>query len=102
FILSAYGADGGAATNPEFQNHGASDITHAAKCQDCHMRDVVGAGAGGVADRPRGTLHADSGSPLHNLQGGNMWMSRILASIDQDGPVYDATNESILSPAKAL
>ena len=37
FMLSAYGQQGGAATNPEFQEQGAPDITHAASCQDCHM-----------------------------------------------------------------
>jgi cytochrome c553 len=104
FILSAYAADGGAATNSEFQSLGASNVTHAGTCQDCHMRDVVGVGAPGGTTRPRSTgPHPDTGSPLHNLQGGNLWITQILASIDPDGPVYDATNEAILtSPAAAI
>ncbi|KKL03470.1 hypothetical protein LCGC14_2625830 [marine sediment metagenome] len=44
FTLSAYGRPGGAATNPEFQAQGAATITNAAKCQDCHMRDVQDVG----------------------------------------------------------
>jgi len=41
FMLSAYGQQGGAATDPEFQAL-TGGINWAAKCQDCHMSDVVG------------------------------------------------------------
>lgn len=37
---------------------------------------------------------------LHDLTGGNSWISRILASVDRSGPVHDAYNEAILSGAK--
>lgn len=105
FMLSAYGQDGGAATNPEFQVQGAPDITHAAKCQDCHMRDVVGAGANkkGVPVRPDdSTEHPNSGQPLHDLTGGNAWISFILASLDSNGPVYDPVNYDLLGQGPAV
>jgi hypothetical protein len=37
---------------------------------------------------------------LHDLTGGNAWISRILASADQSGPVYSAYNYNILSGMK--
>ena len=100
FMLSAYGADGGAATNPEFQAQGAPDVTWADKCQDCHMRDVVGAGANkqGVPVRPDGSLeHPNSGQPLHDLTGGNAWVPWVLASALAGSPNYDQTNDQLLN-----
>jgi len=100
FMLSAYGQQGGAATNPEFRAQGAPSITNAAKCQDCHMRDVVGAAANKSTAvlRPNDSLeHPQSGQPLHDLTGGNAWVSYVLASLDQNGPVYDARNVEILN-----
>jgi hypothetical protein len=105
FMSSAYGQPGGAATNPEFQAQGAPDITWAAKCQDCHMRDVVGVGCNkkGVPVRPdESTEHPESGMPLHDLTGGNVWVSHILASIDPNGPVYDPVNAQILGQGPAV
>jgi hypothetical protein len=99
FMLSAYAQQGGAPTNIEFQNQGAPDITNAAKCQDCHMRDVVGAACNkrGTPIRPDGsTEHPNSGQPLHDLTGGNAWISHILASLDINGPVYDPINLQLL------
>ena len=99
FMLSAYGQQGGAATNPEFRAQGAPGVNWAAKCQDCHMRDVQGVAADkhGVPLRPDGSLaHPNSGLPLHDLTGGNVWISRILASTDPNGPVYDPVNASLL------
>ncbi len=104
FMLSAYGQQGGAATNPEFQAQGAPDITHAAKCQDCHMRDVVGAGANknGVPVRPNESIeHPESGQPLHDMTGGNAWVSYVLASAVPGSPNYDATNEQLLNQGPA-
>jgi hypothetical protein len=99
FALSAYGRPGGAATNPEFQAQGAPTVTRAARCQDCHMRDVVGAGAN-KKDAPirptESREHPASGHPLHDLTGGNAWTSRILASLDPQGPVHDPRNVEIL------
>jgi hypothetical protein len=99
FMLSAYGQQGGAATNPEFQAQGAPDITVAAKCQDCHMRDVVGVGANkkGVPVRPSESVeHPQSGQPLHDLTGGNAWVSYVLASIDPNNPNMDQRNYDLL------
>jgi len=101
FILSAYGKQGGAATNPEFQSQGAPTITWAAKCQDCHMRDVRGKGSWQVASlvRPDDSAeHPNSGAPLHHQQGGNLWMTYILATLDQDLPdTYDKVNFQLLT-----
>jgi hypothetical protein len=99
FMLSAYGQQGGAATNPEFQAQGATNITEAAKCQDCHMRDVVGVGCNknGVPVRPNESVeHPQSGQPLHDLTGGNAWVSYVLASAVPGSPNYDATNDTLL------
>ncbi len=38
--------------------------------------------------------------PLHDLTGGNQWISGILASADPNGPVYDPYNYAILSGQK--
>jgi hypothetical protein len=100
FMLSAYGQQGGAATNPEFQAQGAPGITHAARCQDCHMRDVVGVGANkrGVPVRPSdSTEHPSSGQPLHDLTGGNAWVSWVLASTVPGTTDYDQVNADLLN-----
>jgi hypothetical protein len=105
FMLSAYGQPGGALTNDDFQAQGAPDITHAAKCQDCHMRDVVGVACNkkGAPVRPDGSIeHPNSGQPLHDLTGGNAWISRILASLDPNGPVYDSFNAQLLDQGPAV
>ena len=66
-------------------------IATAAKCQDCHMRDVTGKGCN-KADAP---LRTDL--PLHDQTGGNAWMTGILASVvDELEPQYDAYNYAIL------
>jgi len=100
FMLSAYGKPGGAATNPEFQAQGAPDITHAAKCQDCHMRDVVGPAASqrDAVVRPSESVeHPNSGQPLHDLTGGNAWVSWVLASAIPGSPNHDQTNDDLLN-----
>jgi hypothetical protein len=105
FRLSAYGQPGGAATNPEFQAQGAPEITEAAKCQDCHMRDVVGVGCNkkGVPVRPNESIeHPQSGQPLHDLTGGNAWVSWVLASAVPGSPNYDAFNDQQLNQGAAL
>ena len=105
FILSAYGQQGGAATNPEFQIQGAPDITHAAKCQDCHMRDVVGPGADlrDAVVRPDGSVeHPQSGQPLHDLTGGNAWVSWVLASAIPGSPNHDPFNDGELNQGPAV
>jgi hypothetical protein len=104
FMLSAYGQQGGAATNPEFQTQGAPGIMHAAKCQDCHMRDVVGVGCNkkGVPIRPNESVeHPQSGQPLHDLTGGNAWVSYVLASAVPGSPNHDTTNDQLLNQGPA-
>lgn len=101
FMSSAYGMQVNTETNAEFQAQGGAGITHAAKCQDCHMPDVleVTAASGGGVVRPSGSAeHPNSGVPMHDLQGGNMWITRILASLDSslDG-IYDPTNLALLN-----
>jgi hypothetical protein len=105
FMLSAYGQQGGAETNPEFQAQGAPDITHAAKCQDCHMRDVVGKGADlrdAVLRPTESTEHPQSGQPLHDMTGGNAWVSWVLASAIPGSPNHDPFNEAELSKGPAV
>jgi hypothetical protein len=108
FMLSAYGQQqGGAPTNPEFQAQGAPDITHAAKCQDCHMRDVEGPAADkqGTVVRPSQSIeHPQSGQPVHDLTGGNAWVSWVLASAIPGSPNYDQTgiNDSLLNQGPAV
>jgi hypothetical protein len=105
FMSSAYGQQGGAPTNVDFQVQGATDITRAAKCQDCHMRDVVGKAANkkGVPIRPEDSIeHPNSGQPLHDMTGGNAWISYILASTDPNGPVYDPVNAQLLDQGPAV
>lgn len=69
------------------------------------MRDVVGVGCNkkGVPLRPDESIaHPNSGLPLHDLTGGNAWISHILASLDVNGPVYDPENVRILDKGPAL
>jgi hypothetical protein len=105
FMLSDYGLQGGAATNPEFQAQGAPDITHASKCQDCHMRDVSGVAANknGAIDRPAGSIeHPNSGQPLHDQTGGNIWVPWVLASTIPGSPNYDNVNDNQLNQGPAV
>jgi hypothetical protein len=105
FMLSAYGQQGGAATNLDFQLQGAPDITHVTKCQDCHMRDVSGRAARMrmAVTRPGGSVeHPQSGQPLHDLTGGNAWVSWVLASAVPGSANYDPVNEGLLNQGPAL
>jgi hypothetical protein len=105
FMLSAYGQQGGAVTNPEFRAQGGADIARAASCQDCHMRGVSGRAANknDAVLRPAGsTEHPNSGLPLHDLSGGNSWITWILASTDPNGPVYDPVNAALLNQGPAV
>ena len=69
------------------------------------MRDVTGAGANknGVPIRPdQSTEHPKSGLPLHDLTGGNAWISQILASLDPGSTAYDPVNVQILDKGPAV
>jgi hypothetical protein len=104
FMLSDYGQQGGAPTNQDFQDQGAPDITHAAKCQDCHMRDVTGAGADkrdAVVRPDQSVEHPQSGQPLHDLTGGNVWVSTVLASAVPGSPNYELYNDQQLNQGPA-
>jgi hypothetical protein len=80
FMLSAYGQQGGApGIGPfdpgTFQTSMANN--NISRCQDCHMRDVVGVGCNknGVPVRPtESEEHPESGQPLHDLTGGNVFI----------------------------
>lgn len=93
FQLSAYAAPGGAPTNPPIAARG---VPHASRCQDCHMARVEGP----LCNKNNVPVRSDAAS--HSLTGGNAWMSRILASVDQStgNPAWDPYNHAILSGAK--
>ena len=64
------------------------------------MRDVVGAGAdlNDAVLRPTESVeHPNSGQPLHDLTGGNAWVSWVLASAVPGSPNYDPVNDQILN-----
>ena len=105
FMLSAYGQQGGAATNQDFQDQGAPNITHAAKCQDCHMRDMVGPGADlrdAVVRPSQSVEHPQSGQPLHDMTGGNAWVSWVLASATPGSPNFNQFNSDQLNQGAAV
>lgn len=103
FMLSDYGQQGGTAGIGPF----APDVfetsrpdNNIATCQDCHMRDVDGKGAdkNQALLRPDESIeHPKSGVPQHDLTGGNVWVSQVLASADENSPNYNATNDTLLN-----
>ena len=108
FMLSDYGLQDGAPGIGPFApgvydtSHPANNIT---KCQDCHMRDGVGKAASqrSAVNRPTESVeHPGSGQPIHDLTGGNAWVTAVLASTDpncQDNGTscYNALNASLLT-----
>jgi hypothetical protein len=102
FMLSDYALQGGAAGKGPFAPD--SFVTSLpgnkiGKCQDCHMRDVVGVGCNkkGAPIRPdESDEHPNSGLPLHDLTGGNAWVAGILASAIPGSPNYDQVNYDLL------
>ncbi len=107
FMLSAYGQQGGAPGKGPFAPAVfATSRPHdaVAACQDCHMRDVVGVGCNkkGAPVRPDGSVeHPASGQPLHDLTGGNVFVSWVLASAVQGSANFDAVNASLLGQGPA-
>ncbi len=89
FMLSAYAQPGGAPTNQAFADKG---ITQAASCQDCHMPTAVG-----KASNKNSAIRDDL--RVHDLTGGNAWLSQILASLDQtaSNPATDTYNYNLLN-----
>lgn len=107
FVLSAYGLQDGAAGIGPFAPGVFTTSTannYISRCQDCHMRDVVGAGANkaGIPIRPGDSIeHPESGQPLHDLTGGNVWASRILASSVATSVNFDPLNAQLLNQGPA-
>jgi hypothetical protein len=107
FMLSDYGLQGGSAGKGAFvpSLFTTSDpANNIARCQDCHMRDVVGVGCDkqGVPIRPTESIeHPNSGQPLHDQTGGNAFVSYVLASAIPGSPNYDAVNDSLLNQGPA-
>jgi hypothetical protein len=107
FMLSAYGQQGGAPGLGPF----APDVfetsdpnNNIARCQDCHMRDMLGAGCNkqGVPIRPNDSIeHPNSGQPVHDLTGGNAWVSYVLASAIPGSANYDPVNDQLLNQGAA-
>jgi hypothetical protein len=108
FMLSDFGEEGGAPGVGPFApgEFGTSyPNNYIAKCQDCHMPDAVGKGADmkDAVVRPSGsTEHPNSGQPVHDLTGGNAWVSYVLASAVSGSPNYDATNAQLLNQGPAI
>jgi hypothetical protein len=113
FMLSAYGQQGGAPGigpfAPDVFNTSYSN-NYIAKCQDCHMRDVVGKGCKlkdgvvrtGDPSTTQSIEHPNSGQPLHDMTGGNAWVSYVLASAITGSPNYDATNAQLLNQGSSV
>ncbi len=108
FMLSDYGRQGGAPGMGPFAPE-VYDTSYAnnniAKCQDCHMRDVIGTGCDkqGVPIRPVDSIeHPESGLPLHDLTGGNAWVSYVLASAIQGSVNFDQVNYDLLNQGPAV
>jgi hypothetical protein len=108
FMLSDYGQQGGAPGIGPFapQNFETSyPSNNITKCQDCHMRDVVGVGCNkkGAPVRPDESVeHPNSGLPLHDMTGGNAWVSYVLASAMLGAENFDQTNYDLLNKGPAV
>jgi hypothetical protein len=107
FMLSDFGLQGGAAGSGAFSPAAFATSKPGdaiATCQDCHMRDVVGRGANKeeALIRPDESLeHPNSGQPLHDLTGGNVWVPTILASTVVGSPNHDPVNRALLNQGPA-
>ncbi|MHC5064424.1 MAG: hypothetical protein ACYTG5_10670, partial [Planctomycetota bacterium] len=108
FMLSDYGLPGGSPGIGPFEPSvytTSAPGNYIARCQDCHMRDGVGAGCdkNGVLIRPNQSVeHPKSGMPIHDLTGGNAWVPHVLASTVPGSPNYDPVNEGLLRQGPAV
>ena len=58
---------------------------------------------GAAVNRPSGSVeHPQSGQPLHDLTGGNAWVSWVLASATQGSPNFDQFNADQLNQGPAV
>jgi cytochrome c553 len=102
FMLSDYSVQGGASgigpfAPSVFETSNANN--YITKCQDCHMKDKTGKGCNlkDAIIRPEGSIeHPESGQPLHDLIGGNIWVLYILASAIPGSANYDLLNDQKL------
>lgn len=108
FMLSDYGKQGGAPGIGPFSPDKFKTSrpgNYIATCQDCHMRDGVGKACSqndGI-NRPSGsTEHPKSGQPIHDMTGGNAWVSYVLASAVSGSPNYDPVNASLLNQGSSV
>jgi cytochrome c553 len=112
FMLSDYGLQGGAFGMGPFDPslYMTSDPDNKIRmCQDCHMRDTEGAAANKAGTPVRtgdpattgSTEHPYSGQPIHDLTGGNAWVSWVLASAVPGSPNHDPTNDDLLNQGAA-
>jgi len=106
FMASAYGQQGGApGIGPFAPDRFVTSYpnNNIAKCQDCHMRDVYGKGGdkSNAVYRPSAE-HPYSGVPLHDLTGGNIWVTWVLASAAKGSPNYNATNARLLGQGASV
>ncbi|NDY42431.1 hypothetical protein G3N55_06190 [Dissulfurirhabdus thermomarina] len=103
FMLSDYGRQGGAPGIGPYDPavfETSRPMNYIAACQDCHMRDGVGRACsqnGGVVRPAESVEHPKSGQPIHDLTGGNAWVSWVLASAVSGSPNYDAFNAALLN-----
>jgi hypothetical protein len=108
FMLSDYGQQGGAPGIGPFEPENfetSFSNNYIAKCQDCHLRDVVGVGCNkkGAPVRPDESVeHPESGLPLHDMTGGNAWVSYVLASAMPGAENFDQTNYDLLNQGPAV
>jgi hypothetical protein len=69
------------------------------------MRDLSGRAANKTraVDRPTASIeHPQSGVPQHDLTGGNMWVSYVLASSVAGSTNYDSINDNLLNQGPAV
>jgi hypothetical protein len=69
------------------------------------MRDVVGPGAdlkNAIVRPSQSVEHPKSGQPLHDMTGGNAWVSWVLASAIPGSPNHDPFNEGELNKGPAV
>jgi len=102
FMLSAYGKQGGSAGIGYFApdvfstSHPDNAI---ASCQDCHMADKEGQAArqrSAVLHTQESAEHPETGLPVHDMSGGNAWVSTVLASTVPGAVNFDEENRRLL------
>lgn len=102
FMLSAYGLQGGATGKGPFRPAVFTTSlpgNFIARCQDCHFRDRESPACDDVnMVRPSGSPeHINSGMPQHDMTGGNIWVTTVLATAANDSPIPDPVNAALLN-----